>query len=144
MDRPSDHQNKRADAEGIAQEVEGARVAVPDGDHELAVEHPGHAGAVLLVEVQQDLDLGVGAKDVALGGKGCAQLEVVVDLAVEDDGDGLVLVEDRLLAGGDVDDGEPPRPEGNARPFPEAGRIRARDAAGSASSVRGPLGRWAR
>ena len=59
-----------ADAERIAQEVEGARVAVPDGDHELAVEHPGHAGAVLLVEVQQDLDLGVGAKDVALGGKG--------------------------------------------------------------------------
>ena len=36
-----------------------------------------------------------------------AQLDVVVDLAVEDDPEGAVLVAERLLPGGEVDDGEP-------------------------------------
>jgi hypothetical protein len=35
------------------------------------------------------------------------QLLEVVDLAVEDDDDGVVLVEQRLLAGGHVDDAQP-------------------------------------
>jgi hypothetical protein len=36
-----------------------------------------------------------------------AQLQVVEDLAVEDDPEGLVLVGERLLAGGEIDDREP-------------------------------------
>ena len=114
---------QRADAEGIPQEMDGACVAVPDGDRELAVQHAGHAGAVLLIEVQQDLDLGVGGKDMALGGEGCAQLAVIINLAIEDDGNRLVLVEDRLLAGCHIDDGQTPCPERYSRPLPEAGRI---------------------
>ena len=42
------------------------------------------------------------------------ELPIVVDLAVVDDGDRAVLVVDRLLAAGDVDDGEPPHREADA------------------------------
>ena len=44
---------------------------------------------------------------VILGAFGAHLLEVV-DLAVEDDADRAVLVEQRLLPGGEVDDREPP------------------------------------
>ena len=44
-----------------------------------------------------------------------AQLAVVVDLAVEDDRDRAVLVEDRLVAGGEVDDAQALDPEADAR-----------------------------
>ncbi len=55
------------------------------------------------------------AESVAEPAQFLLQLEVVVDLAVGDDVDGAGLVGDRLLAGGDVDDGEPPHPQGHAR-----------------------------
>ena len=40
----------------------------------------------------------------ALAAQSLPQLAEVVDLAVEDDDDGSVLVEDRLIAGNEVDD----------------------------------------
>ena len=43
-----------------------------------------------------------------------AQLDVVVDLAVEDDDDGAVLVADRLVPGLQVYDGQPLDPEPGA------------------------------
>ena len=42
------------------------------------------------------------------------QFLVVVDLAVEDDDDRAVFVEQRLLAGGEVDDGQPAVAEAHA------------------------------
>jgi hypothetical protein len=39
------------------------------------------------------------------------QLAVVVDLAVENDPDGAVLIEDRLVTSGQVDDREPAHPQ---------------------------------
>ena len=45
-----------------------------------------------------------------------AQPLEVVDLAVEDDPDGAVLVVDRLVAAGEVDDREPAHPERGAVP----------------------------
>src|SRR5262245_29173754 len=52
------------------------------------------------------------------------QLLVVVDLAVVDDDDRLVLVVQRLLPGRDVDDGQAPVPERNAGLMMLAPRIR--------------------
>ena len=68
----------------------------------------GEALAVLLVEV--DEHLGVAARREAVPGalELVPQLAVVVDLAVLDDGDPAVLVGDRLVAGREVDDREPP------------------------------------
>jgi hypothetical protein len=48
---------------------------------------------------------------VARGGQSVAQLRVVVDLAVLDDVDGAVLVGDRLVPAGEVDDREAARPD---------------------------------
>ena len=49
----------------------------------------------------------------------------VVDLAVEDDDDRAVFVEQRLLAGGDVDDRQAPVAEAEARLDVQAAFVRA-------------------
>ena len=53
-----------------------------------------------------------------------SDLAVVVDLAVQDDGDGSVLVEDRLVAGGQVDDPEALNAETDPGVDEETARIR--------------------
>ena len=70
--------------------------------------------AVLLVEVDDDLDVGAGAEAVAAGGELFAQLLEVVDLAVADDGDCAVLVRDRLITGLEIDDAEAPEAQTDA------------------------------
>jgi hypothetical protein len=62
----------------------------------------------------------IGRKAVARALQRFAQLDVVVDLPVEDDGDRPILIENRLLAGLHVDDGEPAHSERNIRSFPIA------------------------
>jgi hypothetical protein len=44
------------------------------------------------------------------------QVAVVVDLAVEDDPDGAILVADRLLAVVEIDDAQPPHAEATPSP----------------------------
>ncbi len=63
--------------------------------------------AVFLVEVDDDLGVGVRAEHVALGLQFRLALGIVEQLAVVDDGDALILVEDRLLAVAETDDGKP-------------------------------------
>ena len=57
--------------------------------------------------------------------KALAQLAVVVDLAVEDDRDRPVLVEDRLVAGREVDDAQALDPEAHPRVDVQSTRVRA-------------------
>ena len=54
-----------------------------------------------------------------------AQLAEVVDLAVEDDGDGAVLVRDRRIAGDEVDDREAVLGDHRAAAGEAAARVRA-------------------
>jgi hypothetical protein len=88
----------------------GARVPEREG------KHPAQAGdevfAVVLVEVEQHLDVRLGAEGVAVL-QLFAQLAVVVDLPVGDDADGAVLVEHRLRAAGEVDDRQAAVAEGD-------------------------------
>ena len=79
---------------------------VDERQRELAAQLLEDALAVLLVEVHDDLGVGVGAEDVALGLQLRLALGIVEQLAVVDDGDGAILVEDRLLAVAETDDGE--------------------------------------
>ena len=66
----------------------------------------------------------VGTEPVSALVKPLSEVVVVVDLAVEDDCDGFVLVEDRLVAACDVDDAEPPKREAGLVIDQEAVRVR--------------------
>ena len=68
----------------------------------------------------------------------------VVDLAVEDDGDGAVLVEQRLLAGGHVDDRQPPMAEADARRDVQTALVRAAVVLALVHARAAPRDRWAR
>ena len=58
---------------------------IPDGEGELAVEIAQAGRAVLFVEVQDDLGVGVRGEPMAARFQLGPQLDVVEDLAVEDD-----------------------------------------------------------
>src|SRR5207247_1626349 len=105
---------------------------VPDGEGEHPAQALGERVAPLLVPVDQDFGVAAGAEDVAPGDQLLAQPEVVVDLAVEGDGDGAVLVLHRLRAGlREVDDREPPVPTAAGGAAASPGGTRRR-----------PSGRW--
>jgi hypothetical protein len=109
---------ERLDAEVVAAEHEPARTGRPPEVGDRVRPHAVEAGravvAPLLVGVDDDLGVGLRGEGVAQLLELGAQLAVVVDLAVEDEPDRLVLVGDRLVAAGPVDDGEPAVPETHA------------------------------
>src|SRR5205807_489579 len=88
-----------------------ARVLVPDGKREHAPQMLHAALAVLLVKVDDRLRVAAAAEAMPAGLEQRMKLRVVVDLAVEDDPDGFVLVAHRLMAAGAVDDAKPGVPE---------------------------------
>ena len=83
------------------------------------------AGAPLLVGVDDDLGVAVRAEGVAGGLELGAQLAVVVDLAVVDEPDGLVLVGDGLVAALAVDDAQAAVAEADGRRLEGAGVVGA-------------------
>ena len=77
---------------------------------------PAHAvDSVLFVQVGEDLGVARAAEAMPLRDQLGAQLDVVVDLAVQRRPDGAVLVGDRLVAGLEVDDAQPARADPHAR-----------------------------
>src|SRR4029078_9915385 len=88
---------QRADAGAVAGEEDGALREVDERQCELAAQLLEDALAVLLVEVDDDLGIGMGAEDVALGLQLGLALGIVEQLAVVDDGDVAILVEDGTL-----------------------------------------------
>src|SRR5438046_2530042 len=100
-----------ADDEGgaaAAEGDEGVRGGAGDtGDGEGAAEVAGGAedgggqavGLVALDEMGDDLGVGLGAKAVALGGQGFAELPIILDDAVVDDGQLGLTVEVRMRVG---------------------------------------------
>ena len=70
--------------------------------------------------MEDDFGVAVGAEDVALCLQLGPQVEEVVKLAVEDDAARVVLVPNRLLTAGEVDDAQPPHAEKDALPAPRS------------------------
>jgi len=104
----------RLDRQAVARHEKGVAVTVVQGKGEHAAKAlhavlaPGFPG------VDDDLGVAAGVEDVAQGFELGYQFLEVVDLAVEDDRHRTVLVEQRLLAGGEVDDRQPPMRERDA------------------------------
>ncbi len=80
--------------------------AVVNGEREHAAQTVDALRAPFLVRVEDDFRIGAGAEAVAAARQFRPQVQEVVDLAVEHDGQGAVLVEHGLVAAGEVDDGQ--------------------------------------
>ena len=109
-----------------------------------------------------------GGKFVSARKQFLAKVGVVIDFAIKHDPDGAVLVADRLMTSGDVDDAEPPMPQPNPEinedalvigtamtqrlvhamhrfPLHDTGLIEFEDSANSAHSLlqpEPPVGAW--
>ena len=70
--------------------------------------------AVLLIEMDDNLDVAQGRETVAGGFEIRLQGPVVVDLAVEDQGDAAVFIEQRLMAVVDADDRQAAHAQGDS------------------------------
>ncbi len=116
---------QRADADAVAREQHEASREVDEHEGELALEMLEQILAMLLVEVHDQLRVGVAAEHVALGSELCLQLGIIEQLAIGDHADAAGLVEDRLLAVGDADNGEPPVAHADAGSHEIANAVRA-------------------
>ena len=109
----------------VAGEEEAAVRGVPDGGAEHAAQVGEAVLALLLVEVEDDFDVGACAEDVALVRELAAQVGAVVDFAVADEEDVALLVGNRLVAVRHAVDAEAPLPEGDDVVGVESGVIGA-------------------
>src|SRR4051812_35799850 len=90
-------------ADAVAGQEEPPLPRVPYGQSEHAVQAMDQRRASVFVEMGDGLGIALSREAVPGAFKLTAQLAVVVDLSVEDDGNRAVLVEDRLVAGGQID-----------------------------------------
>src|SRR5439155_692242 len=99
------------DAEAVTGEDQSVGTGVPQSDRE----HPAQSGdavcAHLLVEMDDGLGITPRPKAMPAGDQVAPQVMVIVDLPIEDDLNGAILVGDRLLPAGDVDDRQPAHAE---------------------------------
>ena len=102
---------ERLDAEPVTDEHEGLSRLVPQRDGEHPPEVMDEVRTVLLVEMNDRFRIGIGGETVPASLQIRSELPIIVDLAVEYDPDRPVLVRQRLMAAGDVDDAEPAHPE---------------------------------
>src|SRR5207253_6399419 len=100
---------QRLHAVTVAGQQQPAPGSVVNGERENAPQRLHEIGALLFVQVHEDLGVGGALEDVPPAGQGGAQVGVIIDLAVVDDLDAAVLVGHRLRpAGGEVDECETP------------------------------------
>ena len=103
---------ERLDADAVAGEQQPLARGVVQGEAEHAAQVVDHVDPVLLVAVQDHLGIGVAAEPVPPGFEQGPQFLEIVDLAVEHQADGVVLVEHRLAAVlAQVDDRQPAEAE---------------------------------
>ena len=108
-------------AEAVARQEQRALHVVPDGQGPHAVESRQAVGAPLGVGGEDHFRIGLAAEVVALGGQFGADLEEVIDLAVEGDPVAALRIAHRLLAVfRQVEDGQAAVAERDAVTLPEA------------------------
>jgi hypothetical protein len=90
-------------ANTVTREHQPPTLLVPEREREHTPQPLDALDPELLVEVHDHFGVGARGELVTLGGQLFAQLEVVVDLAVEYDNDRPILVVDRLVTGVQID-----------------------------------------
>ncbi len=121
---------ERLDAEGIARQHQPARRRVVQRDRVHAAQVAGEIEAVAAIEMERQLAIGRRREHDA--GQRPAQLDVIVDLGIGDERRAAGLVQ-RLVAGREIDDGEPRLHHARHRRRGNARCRRARDGAAIAS-----------
>ena len=105
MQRFAQHRvEQRLLSKPVARHQDFARPLVVDGEREHAFEMVDAVDAEFLVGVHDGFGVGTGAELMAPGFEPITQLVMVVDLTIECDPDGAVLVRKRLPAAGAIDD----------------------------------------
>src|SRR5262249_26471313 len=99
------------DSKRVARDDEALLANIPDGEPEHAVEAIQNVVTPLLVTVDDDFGVAVGAKLVAVAQQFALEFGEIVNLAVEDDPDRAFAIRHRLMAAGKIDDGETPEAE---------------------------------
>src|SRR5262245_23555668 len=102
---------KRVDAEMIACQKEPSVLAVVNEKGKLAIDLVKEIQPMLFVQVQQDFNIRVGAKAMALLDQYFFQLEIVEDLAIAHQHHGPVFVVYRLVAALQVDNAQTAKAE---------------------------------
>ncbi len=113
------------DTHPIARHEEGLAIAVPQGEGKHAAETLDACLAPRLPGMYDHFGVAAGVETVTKSGELGDQLLEVVDLPVEDHHHRLVLVEQRLLPAGDVDDRKAAVRQGNTRLKVVAALVRA-------------------
>ncbi len=95
---------QRLDGEAVVGQHQAPAPGVPQGDREHAAQVREALEADVLVQVQDGLEIALGGERVTVARQALAQPAVVVDLAIANQHERAVLVSQRLLGVGDVDD----------------------------------------
>jgi hypothetical protein len=115
----------RLDAEPVPAKHHRAGLVLGDREREHPEEVLDAVDAPAVVRLEDHLGVGGGEEAVAVSAQLVAQLLVVVYAAVEDHREAQFVVGHRLLTGlGQVDDLQPPVPEGHRPVLPEALAVR--------------------
>src|SRR5713226_10519012 len=107
----------------IARTEETARTNIPNRKREHSPKAVHHLVAILLVEMNENLRIASRREAMAEAQELIPQSQEVIDLAVHDNDDGPVLVENRLVTAGDVDDRESPDAKPSAVSSIDAERV---------------------
>src|SRR5262245_59519647 len=98
---------ERLNAETIAGAKGRQTLAIPEDKGEHAMQPLDDVHTPMSVTFENDFGIGVGAEDRALTCELLAQLEEIINLAVEDDYIASICTQHWLIAGGKINDRQP-------------------------------------
>ena len=116
---------KRFLTRAVASQKQSLGAIIPQGDGEHAVQFAQAVRALLLVQVDDGFAIGMSLEIVAALQQPLAQFAVVINLAVENQGDVPGFVGERLVAGLKVDDAQPPDGQRDVRQLKSSAAVRS-------------------
>jgi len=97
-------EEERADAKGVSGQKETLRATVVAGEGELPFQVVYQSPSILFPKMNEDLRVGLGFETMPAVLQVNSEFPVIENLAVEDGYHGVVLVAERLLSSGEIDD----------------------------------------